>query len=641
MSTPIAVIGMSARVPGGPGLEEFWSLLCRGGEAIRPAPEGRASGPGGFLDEVDGFDAAFFGVPRAEAAELDPQQRLMLELAWEALEDARVLPASLRGGRTGVFVGAMADDYGLLQARDAAAEASPFTLTGTRRGFISGRVSHVFGLRGPSVTVDTAQSSSLVAVYQAAQSLRDGDCELAVAGGVQVNLAEESHEALRELGALSPDGRCRPLDAGANGFVRGEGGGAVVLKPLDAALRDGDRVHCVILGGAVNNDGATPGLTAPSRDAQEEVLRLACERSGVDPGAVQYVELHGTGTRRGDPVEAAALGRVLGAARPPGDPLLVGSVKPNIGHLEGAAGIAGLIKTAAGMARGRLPATPNFAEPNPEIDLAGLNLRVCDRPGDWPDGDRVAGVSAFGLGGSNCHLVLAGPPSEDSRAAPDTAAGPVPWVVSGRSERALRAQAGRLADLAATRPDERDVGFSLAVSRTAFEHGAVVTGDHLEGLRELAAGRDAPGVDRVRRRDGRTALLFPGQGVQHPGMGCRLYETYPAFARALDEVGAALEPAIGAPVIDVLRGGRLDGQELLQPAVFAVETALFRLLESWGVQPDAVAGHSLGEITAAHVAGALPLGDAAEFVAARGRLFERLPSGAAVAVEAGEDDARA
>ncbi|MEU5995886.1 type I polyketide synthase [Spirillospora sp. NPDC047418] len=640
MSTPIAVIGMSARVPGGPGLEEFWSLLCRGGEAIRPAPEGRTSGPGGFLDDVDGFDAAFFGVPRAEAAELDPQQRLMLELTWEALEDARVLPASLRGGRTGVFVGAMADDYGLLQARDAAG-ASPFTLTGTRRGFISGRVSHVFGLRGPSVTVDTAQSSSLVAVYQAAQSLRDGDCELAVAGGVQVNLAEESHEALRELGALSPDGRCRPLDAGANGFVRGEGGGAVVLKPLDAALRDGDRVHCAILGGAVNNDGATPGLTAPSRDAQEEVLRLACERSGVDPGAVQYVELHGTGTRRGDPVEAAALGRVLGAARPPADPLPVGSVKPNIGHLEGAAGIAGLIKTAAGIARGRLPATPNFAEPNPEIDLAALNLRVCDRPGDWPDGDRVAGVSAFGLGGSNCHLVLAGPPRADAGAASGTATGPVPWVVSGRSEQALRAQAGRLADPATARPDERDVGFSLAVSRTAFEHGAVVTGDHREGLRELAAGRDAPGVVRVRRRGGRTALLFPGQGVQYPGMGRRLYETYPAFARALDEVGAALEPAIGAPVVDVLRGGRLDGQELLQPAVFAVEAALFRLLESWGVRPDAVAGHSLGEITAAHVAGALPLADAAEFVAARGRLFERLPSGAAVAVEAGEDEARA
>ncbi|MFB4308136.1 type I polyketide synthase [Actinomadura sp. GTD37] len=640
MSTPIAVIGMSARVPGGPGLEEFWSLLCRGGEAIRPAPEGRASGPGGFLDQVDGFDAAFFGVPRREAAELDPQQRLMLELTWEALEDARVLPASLRGGRTGVFVGAMADDYGLLQARDAAG-ASPFTLTGTRRGFISGRVSHVFGLRGPSVTVDTAQSSSLVAVYQAAQSLRDGDCELAVAGGVQVNLAEESHEALRELGALSPDGRCRPLDADANGFVRGEGGGAVVLKPLDAALRDGDRVHCVILGGAVNNDGATPGLTAPSRDAQEEVLRLACERSGVEPGAVQYVELHGTGTRRGDPVEAAALGRVLGAARPPGDPLLVGSVKANIGHLEGAAGVAGLIKTAAGMARGRLPATPNFAEPNPEIDLAGLNLRVCGRPGDWPEGDRLAGVSAFGLGGANCHLVLAGPPRAAAGAAPAPVAGPVPWVVSGRSEEALRAQAGRLADLAATRPDARDVGYSLAVARTAFEHGAVVTGDHAAGLRELAAGRDAPGVVRARRRDGRTALLFPGQGVQRAGMGRRLYATYPEFARALDEVGAALEPALGAPLAEVLRGDRLDRQDLLQPAVFGVEVALFRLLESWGVRPDAVAGHSLGEITAAHVAGALPLGDAAEFVAARGRLFERLPSGAAVAVEAGEDEARA
>ncbi|GAA2124628.1 type I polyketide synthase [Actinomadura napierensis] len=645
MSTPIAVIGMSARVPGGPGLEEFWSLLWRGAEAIRPAPEGRAGAPGrgGFLDNVDGFDAAFFGIPPREAAELDPQQRLMLELAWEALEDARVLPASLHGGRTGVFVGAMAEDYGLLQARDTGAETSPFTLTGTRRGFISGRVSHVFGLRGPSVTVDTAQSSSLVAVYQAVQSLRDGDCELAVAGGVQVNLAAESHEALRELGALSPDGRCRPLDAASNGFVRGEGGGAVLLKPLDEALRDGDRVHCVILGGAVNNDGATPGLTAPSRDAQEEVLRLACERSGVDPGAVQYVELHGTGTRRGDPAEAAALGSVLGAARPPDAPLLVGSVKPNIGHLEGAAGIAGLIKTAAAMARGRLPATLNFADPNPEIDLAGLHLRVHDRPGDWPDGERVAGVSAFGLGGSNCHLVLAEAPRAGAgdASAPAPATGPVPWVVSARSERALRAQAGRLADLAATRPDAWDVGWSLAVSRTAFEHGAVVTGDHLTGLRELAAGRDAAGVVRVRRRDGRTAMVFPGQGVQRAGMGRRLYETYPAFARALDEVGAALEPAIGVPITEAMWSDRLDRQELVQPAVFAVEVALFRLLESWGVRPDLVAGHSLGEITAAHVGGMLPLASAAEFVAARGRLFEGLPSGVAIAVEASEEEARA
>ncbi|WP_433135957.1 type I polyketide synthase [Actinomadura nitritigenes] len=647
MSIPIAVIGMSARVPGGPGLEEFWSLLMRGDEAIRPAPGDRegARGRGGFLDRVDGFDADFFGVPPREAAELDPQQRLMLELTWEALEDARVLPASLHESRTGVFVGAMAEDYGLLQARHAGAETSPFTLTGTRRGFISGRVSHVFGLRGPSVTVDTAQSSSLVAVYQAVQSLRDGDCGLAVAGGVQVNLAEESDDALRELGALSPDGRCRPLDAAANGFVRGEGGGAVVLKPLDAALRDGDRVHCVILGGAVNNDGATPGLTAPSRDAQEEVLRLAYERSGVDPGAVQYVELHGTGTRRGDPVEAAALGGVLGAARPPGEPLLVGSVKANIGHLEGAAGIAGLIKTAAGMSRGRLPATANFADPNPDIDLAGLNLRVHDRPGDWPEGERVAGVSAFGLGGSNCHLVLAGAPRADAGEAPEpepeAAPGPVPWVVSGRSERALRAQAGRLAELVATRPDARDVGRSLAVSRTAFEHGAVVTGDHPAGLRDLAEGRDAPGVVRVRRRDGRTALLFPGQGVQRAGMGRRLYETYPAFARALDEAGAALEPAIGTPITEAMWSGGPDRQELVQPAVFAVEVALFRLLESWGVRPDLVAGHSLGEITAAHVAGVLPLADAAEFVAARGRLFEGLASGVAVAVEAGEEEARA
>ncbi|TDD76618.1 type I polyketide synthase [Actinomadura rubrisoli] len=650
MSTPIAVIGMSARVPRGAGLEEFWSLLWDGGDAIGPAPEGRSvpEERGGFLDRVDGFDAGFFGIAPREAAELDPQQRLMLELAWEALEDARILPGTLRGGRTGVFAGAMADDYELLMARRAGA-ASPYTLTGARRGFISGRVAHAFGLRGPSVTVDTAQSSSLVAVYEAMQSLRRGDCELAVAGGVQLNLAPEGHAALRELGALSPDARCRTFDAGADGFVRGEGGGAVVLKPLDAARRDGDRVHCVVLDGAVNSDGATAGLTAPSREAQEDVLRLACERAGVDPGAVRYVELHGTGTPLGDPVEAAALGAVLGAARPDGEPLLVGSVKTNIGHLEGAAGIAGLIKTASGLARGLLPPSLHFADPNPEIDFEGLNVRVHDRRGPWPDGPRIAGVSAFGLGGSNCHLILAeapdgGPAGSGAGGGRDAAA--VPWMVSGRTEGALRAQAARLADFAEANPglSARDVGFSLATSRTVFEHGAAVARDHVAGLRAIAGGRTGAGLARHRRRDGLTAFLFPGQGAQRAAMGRELHGAFPAFARAFHEVCAALEPPVGVPLAEVVfdGGDRLERPGLVQPAIFAVEVALYRLLESCGLRPDVVAGHSLGEITAVHVAGLLSLEDAAAFVAARGRLFEDLPpGGAVVAIAAAEDEARA
>jgi acyl transferase domain-containing protein len=656
MSSAVALIGMSVRVPDGASLEDFWSLLWKGQQVIGPAPDNRPVGSqvGGFLGQIDRFDTDFFRISPREAAELDPQQRLMLELVWEALEDARVIPGALRNERVGVFMGAMADDYELLLARHRnSLVISPFSLTGSRRGFLCGRVSHFLGLRGPSVTIDTAQSSSLVAAYHAVRSLQDGDCEMAIAGGVQVNLDPASQLALRELGALSADGRCRPFGAGADGFVRGEGGGVVVLKPLDAALRDGDRVHCVILGGATNNDGATPSLTAPSREAQEEMLRLAYERAGVDPGSVRYVESHGTGTRRGDPVEAAALGGVLGVARPADEPLLVGSTKANIGHLEGAAGIVGLIKAASAVSRGLLPPTPYDSGPHPEIDFTRLNIRVHDRAAAWPAGPRIAGVSAFGLGGSNCHLVLGQAPDysgPESGGAPAATTGAVelpgdaiPWLVSGRSERALRAQAAVLADFAEANPGltAHDIGFSLAVSRTVFDYGAVVTGNRAAGLRDLAQGR-AGTWTRGRWRQGMTAVLFPGQGVQRAGMGHRLYETFPHFARALEEVSDALRAEIGVPVTEVMWGddGRLEEPSLVQPAIFAMEVALYRLLESWGVRPDVVAGHSLGEITAAHVVGLLSLDDAAAFVAARGRLYERIPStGAAVAVEASEDEA--
>ncbi len=411
----VAVVGMACRFPGSADLAGFWQSLLDGVDAIAPGT-GRRSGrrPGGYLgDDVELFDAEFFGVRGPEAAAMDPQQRLLHELSWHALEDSGIAPkagppAPKAGppARTGVFVGCCSDDYALLSRMTP--DASPYTATGTWRAFLANRLSYTFGFTGPSMVIDTGQSSSLVAVHQAVASLRRGECALAVVAGVQLNLAEAGDLMHEELGTLSPDSRCYPLDFRANGIVRGEGAGVVVLKPLDAALADSDRIYCTVLGSAQNNDGGGPSLTMPSRTAQRELLLRAYADAAVSPGRVQYVELHGTGTRAGDPVEAGALGGVCGPGRPAGDPLLVGSVKTNIGHLEGAAGIAGLIKTAASLFHRELPPTLNHRKPSQDIDLDALRLCVCTARRDWPDEGRplLAGVSAFGLGGTNCHVVL-------------------------------------------------------------------------------------------------------------------------------------------------------------------------------------------------------------------------------------------
>ncbi|WP_030022968.1 type I polyketide synthase, partial [Streptomyces monomycini] len=463
---PIAVIGLSCRLPRAPHPGAFWDVLREGVDAIGETPRDRwdaeawydadpdAPGKtptrrGGYLDEVGGFDAAFFGISPREAAAMDPQQRLMLELSWEALEDAGVLPAGLRDTRTGVFAGAIGDDYATLTRRGGAEAIDRHTLTGLQRGIIANRVSYTLGLHGPSITVDTAQSSSLVAVHMACESLRRGESVLALAGGVSLNLVPESTVGAAKFGGLSSDGRCYTFDARANGYVRGEGGGLVVLKPLDQAQRDGDRVYCVIRGGAVNNDGATDGLTVPSATSQEEVLRLARHHAGVAPSEVQYVELHGTGTPVGDPVEAAALGAAVGTDPGRDHPLPVGSAKTNVGHLEGAAGIVGLLKVALSVHHRELPPSLNYASPNPRIPLDELNLRVQTALGPWPRPDRplIAGVSSFGMGGTNCHVIVEeGPaPAEPSQPADDgERAVPVPWVLSGKSEGALRDQAARL-----------------------------------------------------------------------------------------------------------------------------------------------------------------------------------------------------
>ncbi|GAA2709632.1 MULTISPECIES: type I polyketide synthase [Streptomyces] len=660
----VAVVGLSCRLPQAPDAAAFWELLRSASSAITDVPEDRwvsvldgqdtperpAGGArrGGFLDRVDAFDAAFFGISPREAATMDPQQRLVLELAWEALEDAGIVPGDLEGSRTAVFVGTLRDDYASLLHQHGEAALTQHTMTGVNRGVIANRVSYHLGLRGPSLTVDAAQSSSLVAVHLACESLRSGESAMALAAGVNLNILAEAAVTEERFGGLSPDGTAYTFDARANGFVRGEGGGVVVLKPLAAALADGDHVYGVIRGSAVNNDGTTPGLTVPSQSAQEQVLREAYQKAGIEPARVQYVELHGTGTPVGDPIEAAALGAVAGTGRTCGTPLLVGSAKTNVGHLEGAAGIVGLLKTLLALDHGQLPPSLNFETPNPRIPLAELGLAVQRELTDWPGGDaeRIAGVSSFGMGGTNAHVVLTSAPAP----APLPEAGPgpavTPWAVSARTRGALAAQAQKLqahvaADAGAS---PAGIGHALLTSRTVFDHRAVVLGEDraalLAGLGALAAGTPAPNVVTGTVQPGLLGVVFTGQGAQRAGMGEELHAAFPVFAAAYDEVCAALDAHLPRPLREVIAGGEgLDDTAWTQPALFAVEVALFRLVESWGVRPDYVAGHSIGEIAAAHVSGVLSLADAATLVTARGRLMQALPAGGAmIAVEAAEDE---
>ncbi|WP_227025306.1 type I polyketide synthase [Streptomyces tsukubensis] len=668
----IAVVGMSCRLPMAPDIETFWRLLREGESAISEVPPGRwretglsepalhAAGRsnslrGGFLDDVEQFDPGFFGISPRAATAMDPQQRLMLELTWEALEDAGIVPATLSGSRTGVFVGSMADDYAKLLSRIGPSAITQHTVTGLNRGATANRISYALGLHGPSLATDSAQSSSLVAVHLACQSLLRGESTVALAGGVNLNLIAESAAAASAFGALSPDGACYTFDARANGYARGEGAGVVVLKPLSAANDDGDTVYCVIRGSAVNNNGASANLTAPSQAAQQAVVELACREARVEPSDVEYVELHGTGTRLGDPIEAAALGAVFGAARPAGSPLIVGSAKTNVGHLEGAAGMVGLLKAALSVHHGVIPASLNFERPSPLIPLADLNLAVPQETQDWPNSGnpRLAGVSSFGMGGTNCHLLIAQHPMNTSPPAHRSGAGPAPYVLSGRTSAALRGQAARLRAHLAAHPDQAlpDVAYSLATTRSPFEHrAAVVAADRdglSRGLEALAQEIPAPSVVRgLARERGRVAFLFSGQGSQRVGMGRELYEKLPAFRDPLLSVLAELDRRMERPVSAVLLAAEgspeaalLDETVYTQAALFAVEIALYRLVEQWGVVPDLLLGHSIGEIAAAHVAGVLSLPDACALVAARGRLMQELPPGGAMlAIEAVESE---
>ncbi|MFI9503780.1 SDR family NAD(P)-dependent oxidoreductase [Nocardia sp. NPDC052566] len=646
LDSDVAVIGMACRVPGADTVAELWQVLIDGRDTLSAPPSDRVAAldaavragvmaRAGYLADVAGFDASLFGMSPREARDADPQQRLLLELCWEAFEDAGIVPGP--GFGTGVFVGATSADYALLAAR--VGTPSPHTLTGTNRGILANRLSHYFGFDGPSLVVDTGQSSGLVAVHTACESLRGGESDLAVAGGIHLNLTGDTAEALARLGALSADGRCHTFDAAANGFARGEGGGLVVLKPLARALADGDRVHAVLRGGAVNHDGACDALTVPSAQAQARVLRAAYRRAAVTAEEIGYVELHGTGTPVGDPVEAAALGEVHGGRA---EPLPVGSVKTNIGHLEAAAGVIGLIKTVLALGHRVLPASLNFSEPNPAIRFTRARLRVVRECEPWPGsgtGPVLAGVSSFGIGGTNAHLVVQSwPAPQPSRA---TATGPIVWPLSGHTDAALRAQAGRLAaHLHSAESDSSAAAFAAGgpmeiarslAARSPLSHRAAVVGrsgaELAEGLRAIAAGTPHSRVVRGKAGQvrGDVVFVFPGQGTQWPGMAAELLRTAPVFAAAVAECDAALAPWVDYSVTEVLRGTgpAMDRSDVIQPALWTTMVALAALWREQGITPAAVVGQSQGEIAAACVAGALSLADGARLSALRGRLVAR------------------
>ncbi len=663
----IAVVGMACRVPCASDPAAFWRLLQAGSSAISEVPADRwpvdhavldalspAARYGAFLEQVDRFDCAFFGISPREADSMDPQQRLGLELCWEAFEDARIPPGGPAGSHTSVFVGAISSDYADLTRARGIAGVTRHAATGLYRGMIANRVSHRLGLHGPSLTVDTGQSSSLVAVHLACESLRRGESKLALAGGVHLNISAASLLEASSFGGLSPDGRCFTFDERANGYVRGEGGAVVLLKPLSDALAGGDSIYCVIRSSAVNNDGSDGTLTAPSQSAQEEVLRLAYGRAGVKRSDVQYVELHGTGTVLGDRVEATALGAVLGSARPADRPLPVGSVKTNLGHLEAAAGIVGLLKTALCIKHGEIPASLNFQRPRSDVPLRELRLRVQQELQAWPSvqSGRLAGVSSFGLGGTNCHVVVGEAPSSDRqtvgalrsrhRGGP-LGEGLIAWPISGRSAPGLHAQARKLAEHLEANPHlELDgVGTTLVTGRAVFEHRAVVLGadreELLEGLHSLAVGQSRASVVQgvhsgVIRRP---VFVFPGQGSQWQGMALELIDASPVFAERIQACGDALSSHVDWSLQDVLRGSPhapgLDRIDVVQPLLFCVMVSLADLWRACGVQPAAVIGHSQGEIAAAHVAGALSLAEAIRIVAVRSKVLAQAAGRGAMA----------
>ncbi|MEU4345304.1 SDR family NAD(P)-dependent oxidoreductase [Nocardia sp. NPDC023852] len=673
---PLAIVGMSCRLPGGvASADDLWRLVAEERSALSPFPGNRGwdldslfdTDPdrpgtcyvrhGGFLADADRFDAAFFGISPREALAMDPQQRLVLETTWEAIEHARIDPTSLRATQTGVYLGMTTHGYESLShepGQDGAylGAADSFAVT-------SGRVAYALGFEGPALTVDTACSSSLVALHLAGQALRAGDCSLAVAGGVSVICTPKPFVQFSKQRGLAPDARCKAFAAAADGTAWGEGAAVLLVERLADARRNGHRVLAVIRGSAINQDGRSNGLTAPHGPAQRRVIRQALADAGLGPHDVDMVEAHGTGTQLGDPIEARALMATYGHERPPERPLWLGSVKSNLTHTLAAAGIAGVIKAVQAMRHGVLPSTLHVDQPA-ELDWSagGVSLLTESRP--WPrvERPRRAGVSSFGISGTNAHVILEeeATPDGPARSGPSPAPEPgtVPWVVSGRGGPALRAQAARLADHLRSHLDLPmvDIAYALATTRTAFSHRAVVLADdrdgYLRGLEAIEEGHEQPGVIQgTATPDPKIAFMFTGQGAQRVGMGRELYDRSPVFADALDTTCAHLDPLLDRPLLEILfaepgsaDAELLDRTEFTQPALFACELALVRLLEVAGVRPDVLFGHSVGELVAAHVAGVLSLTDACTLVAARGRLMQEMPPGGAMlAVAAGEREA--